>query len=119
MNSKFFRALAARLPLLLIASLLGGVVTSVPARAVACAEGSAAQNNIAVSPSHGQVFYIDTGVSPIIDATYVGYRVTNTTGATLSNHWVSLSNFTGGVVSLARPILIFSLVDLELASMNQ
>ena len=92
------------LPVLaLIASLFVGVVGAVPAQALtACEVGSAAQNNIQVNPSHSKVFYIDTGVTPRIDASYVGYRVTNTTGATLKGYWVSLSNFVGGQVSLAN-----------------
>jgi hypothetical protein len=55
-----------------------------------------------VNPSHSKVFYIDTGVSPRIDASYVGYRVTNATGATLKGYWVSLTNFVGGQVGLAN-----------------
>ncbi len=46
--------------------------------------------------------YIDTGVSPRIDAAYVGYRITNNTGNALSGYWVSLTDFRGGVVSLAN-----------------
>lgn len=47
-----------------------GLFSSTPVAyaAVACAVGSAAQNNIVVEPSHGQVFYIDTGVTPKLDA---------------------------------------------------
>lgn len=72
------------------------------AAAAACATGAAAQNNIEVEPSHGKVLYIDTGVSPRIDGAYIGYRVTNTTGSSISGWWVSLTNFKGGVVSLAN-----------------
>lgn len=46
--------------------------------------------------------YIDTGVSPRIDAAYVGYRITNNTGSALSGYWVSLTDFRGGVISLAN-----------------
>lgn len=72
------------------------------AHAAVCAAGASAQNNIEVEPSHGKVMYIDTGVSPIIDAAYIGYRVKNTTGSSISGWWVKLSNFTGGVISLAN-----------------
>lgn len=67
----------------------------------ACAVGAAAQNSIEVEPSHGKVLYMDTGVSPRIDGAYIGYRVTNKTGSSISGWWVSLSNFTGGSVNLA------------------
>lgn len=67
-----------------------------------CASGAAAQNSISVEPSHGKVFYIDTGVNPRLDAAYVGYRVTNNTGSSITNGWVSLSNFTGGAVTLSN-----------------
>ena len=46
--------------------------------------------------------YIDTGVSPRVDAAYVGYRITNNTGSALSGYWVSLTNFRGNVISLAN-----------------
>jgi len=61
-----------------------------------------ASTNITITPSHGKVMYIDTGVSPRIDAAYVGYRITNNTGSALSGYWVSLTNFRGNVVSLAN-----------------
>lgn len=74
----------------------------VSAANVVCASGMTAQLGYVAVPSHGQVFYIDSGVSPKIDASYVGYKVTNTTGSTKS-FWVSLESFTGGKVSLANP----------------
>jgi hypothetical protein len=81
------------------------VTSAAPASAVlaACAENSSPQNNIRVSPSHTSVFYIDTGVTPRIDASYVGYQVANTTGTPMKGYWVSLNNFTGGQVALANP----------------
>ena len=48
-----------------------------------CAIGSVAQNSIAVEPSHPTVMYIDSGVNPRVDASYVGYRISNRTGATM------------------------------------
>jgi hypothetical protein len=72
--------------------------------AVACSAAAAAQNGISVSPSHGQAFYIDTGVTPRIDAGYVGYRVTNATGSTQTSLWTTVTDFTGGVVSLVNPL---------------
>jgi hypothetical protein len=81
------------------------VVTAETAHALtACAIGSSAQNSISVEPSQPTVMYIDSGVSPRIDASYVGYRITNSTGAALDGYWASLDNFTGGVVGLANPL---------------
>lgn len=73
-----------------------------PAMATACSSGAAAQNGISVVPSHGSVFYIDTGVTPVLDAGYAGYRVTNNTGSTKSTLWTEVSSFTGGKVTLAN-----------------
>jgi len=74
------------------------------ATATACSTGAAAQNGIAVSPSHGQAFYIDTGASPKLDAGYIGYRVTNSTGSTQSDLWTTVNGFTGGVLGLANSL---------------
>src|SRR5688572_3154915 len=71
-----------------------------PASAVACSSGAAAQNGITVVPSHGSVFYIDTGVTPALDAGYIGYRVTNGTGSSQSDLWTEVSSFTGGKLGL-------------------
>ena len=88
---------------LLIPLLLFQITSVAPANAVACSTSAAAQNNIRVTPSHGNAFYIDSGVTPKLDAGYVGYIVTNTSGSTVKNYWVELSSFTGGVISLANP----------------
>ena len=91
----------------LVFSLLGtvSVFTAESANALAaCAIGSSAQNNLTVEPSQPTVMYIDSGVTPRIDASYVGYRIKNTTGGTLSGYWASLDNFTGGVIGLANPL---------------
>lgn len=100
----FKRLTSTHVVLSLFASLLLGATSAATANSAlaVCAVGSSAQNNIQVNPSHSKVFYIDTGVTPRIDASYVGYRVKNTTGATLKGYWVSLSNFVGGQVSLAN-----------------
>lgn len=84
------------------------VVLALPARPAAatlaaCAIGAAAQNSITVEPSHGPVFYVDTGNSPVLDAGYVGYRVTNDTGSLQTDLWTEITGFTGGVMSLANP----------------
>lgn len=72
--------------------------------AVACSEGATTQNGIKVIPSHGSVFYIDSGITPKIDAGYIGYRVVNQSGSTQSTLWTNLSSFTGGVLSLSDPL---------------
>lgn len=74
-----------------------------PANAVACSTSAAAQNSIKVTPSHGAAFYIDSGVTPKLDAGYVGYIVTNTSASAVKGYWVELTSFTGGVISLANP----------------
>lgn len=69
------------------------------ANAAACAAG-ATSGVYTVSPSHGEVFYIDTGVTPRLDAAYVGYKIR--TSSAKSNLWVKLSSFTGGQITLAN-----------------
>ena len=69
---------------------------------VACSGSMAKQNNYIASPSHGQVFYIDSGVTPKNDASYIGYSIGNYTGSTVNNLWVTVSNF-NGVLSLVNP----------------
>lgn len=89
-------------------TLLVGLLAAVPltfsfptaANAVSCVAGNN-QAGIVVEPSHGKTMYIDSGVSPRLDAAYIGYRITNSTGAALNGYWASATNFTGGVVSLA------------------
>jgi hypothetical protein len=101
------RSLAAGL----VVALLGGVVvaTTAPepaAAATVVCDGSAAndQNDLRVTPSHGTVFYIDSGQGQQLDAAYAAYRVTNTSGSTAQNDlWVQIDGFTGGVVQLANP----------------
>ena len=48
--------------------------------------------------------FIDSGISPKVDAAYVGYRISNKTGATLKGYWASIDNFSGGVITLANPL---------------
>jgi uncharacterized repeat protein (TIGR01451 family) len=45
-------------------------------------------------------FYIDSGVSPSPLGMYVGYKITNNSGAAYSDLWVKLENFTGGIIGL-------------------
>ena len=74
------------------------------AAVAACSSSAAAQNGISVVPSHGQAFYIDTGTSPKLDAGYIGYRVTNSTGSTQSDLWTEVGSFTGGDLQLANSL---------------
>lgn len=61
-------------------------------------------NKLKATPSHGQVMYIDSGVSPKVDAAYVGYKIQNTdTVNARTNLWVALDSFAGGKVTLANP----------------
>jgi hypothetical protein len=59
------------------------------------------KNGLTVGAGHGEVFYIDTGQGQSIDAGYIAYSVQSDT--TRSDLWVEVSNFSGGVVSLANP----------------
>ena len=84
--------------------LLESVAPVSPASAavgVDCSASMTAQNGFRATPSHGPVFYIDSGVNPKIDAAYVGYKISS--GSTTGEVWVSLSDFVGGKVSLANP----------------
>jgi uncharacterized repeat protein (TIGR02543 family) len=65
--------------------------------------GGTAYNNLKVYPSHGKVFYIDSGQNQTVDAAYAGYRVENTSSSTQSNLWAKVDSFTGGVVGLSNP----------------
>lgn len=98
-----FRSIAKVLTIALSSSILAIVVAAPAKAAPACASGATATVSgvtYTVSPSHGQVFYIDTGVTPRLDAAYVGYNIQ--TSANKSNIWVKLSSFTGGQVTLAN-----------------
>lgn len=87
---------AGLLLLILVAATLRPDVAS----AVACSSSAPAQNDITVVPSHGSVFYIDTGVDPVLDAGYIGYQVTNGTGSPQDDLWAEVSDFSGGIVTL-------------------
>ncbi|MFM6977670.1 MAG: hypothetical protein ACKOWR_03015, partial [Micrococcales bacterium] len=61
-------------------------------------------NKLKATPSHGQVMYIDSGVTPKVDAAYVGYKIDNTdTVNARTKLWVKLDSFAGGKVTLANP----------------
>lgn len=91
-------------------SLLLSILTIIPiqisfapgAEAADCSATSA--NNLTATAAHGKVFYIDSGVSPKVDAAYVGYKINNTAGSgSQTGLWVSLETFSGGKVGLANP----------------
>jgi len=65
----------------------------------AICDGSYTKNGLTLEAGHGTVFYIDTGQGQEIDAGYIAYVVESTTAR--SDLWVEVSDFTGGVVSLA------------------
>ncbi len=96
----------------LAAAMVGGMAiattTATPAEAAALAacNGSSAndQNSLRITPSHGSVFYIDSGQGQSLDAAYAAYRITNlNTSSARDNLWVKYDSFTGGVVGLANP----------------
>ncbi len=92
------------LAILLVLALVYSHPHKAAASVTACSSSAAAQNGITVAPSHGQAFYIDTGASPKLDAGYIGYRVTNGTGATQGNLWTEVGSFTGGDLGLANSL---------------
>jgi len=81
-------------------------LTSAPAAnaaaGVTCSSTMTEQNNLKVTPSHGSVMYIDSGVSPKVDSAYVAYKIDNSSSSARTNVWVQLNNFTGGKVNLAN-----------------
>ncbi|MBC7463999.1 MAG: InlB B-repeat-containing protein, partial [Actinobacteria bacterium] len=77
--------------------------TTANAANVACASTMTAQNSLKATPSQASTFYVDSGVTPKVDAAYVGYSIANSSGSTMSSLWVSIGTFTGGKVGLANP----------------
>lgn len=70
-------------------------------------DGTYTSSSVKVTAQHGKVFYIDSGQGQNVDAAYVSYKIDNTNssgGASLSNIWVKLDNFVGGVVQLANQL---------------
>lgn len=63
--------------------------------------GEIAYAQFTITSTSSPVFYIDSGVSPQLKAMYVSYKICNTSGTNYPDIWVTVSNFTGGVVSLA------------------
>lgn len=91
------KPVAILLILLLGASfLIGSEIASPPTPAQAnngVCSASLTANGITVTPSHGKVFYIDSGQGQNVDASYVGYQVKNTAGSTKSDVWVKVAGF--------------------------
>lgn len=63
--------------------------------------GRIAYAQFTITRTSSPVFYIDSGISPQLRAMYVSYKICNTSGTNYPDIWVTVSNFTGGVVSLA------------------
>ncbi len=63
--------------------------------------GASAYAQFTITRTSSSVFYIDSGVSPQLKGMYVSYKICNTSGTYYPDIWVTISNFTGGVVSLA------------------
>lgn len=66
----------------------------------AVCDGSYTKNGLTVDAGHGTVFYIDTGQGQEIDAGYIAYIVESANAR--NDLWVEVTNFSGGVVSLAN-----------------
>lgn len=88
-----------------IVAIVPAVMPSAPVSAAigTPCEGTSAsdQNSLRVIPSHGSVFYIDSGQN--VDASYMSYKVQNLAGAPRSDLFVGVDGFTGGVIRLANP----------------
>src|SRR4051794_32824355 len=78
---------------LIAACLLVATFVAVPA---AQASSTCSAANDGVAPLQSTVFYIDTASSYL--GSYVGFRVSNNTGASQPALWMQLENFSGGQV---------------------
>ena len=98
---------AATSLMLAISSLALNVATSATSQALVsdvCSSSLGANaNGLRVTPTHGKAFYIDSGITPKLDAGYVAYVVSNTSVTAKKGYWLSLSDFKGGVISLVNP----------------
>ena len=103
------RGSAMLLAVALLATFFQAIEMSAPQAAQAvnssCVGGyTNTTTKLKATPSHGQVMYIDSGVTPKVDAAYVGYKIDNTDASNArSKIWVSVDSFTGGKVTLANP----------------
>ena len=111
LRGRFKKALSLLATATLLAGLVQGLTLATPvlpassanaATNPTCTSTMTAQSQFTVSPSHGQVFYIDSGVTPKNDAAYAAYRLTSAS-TSARTVWVSLENFSGGKVNLANP----------------
>ncbi len=88
----------------LVASGLPLIGTTTPEASAAtlqrCSSAMTAENGLTATPSHGQVFYVDSKEG--MDAAYAGYKIANT-GASRSGLWAAVDSFSGGKVGLANP----------------
>ncbi|HVE24272.1 MAG TPA: hypothetical protein VNC22_02660, partial [Sporichthya sp.] len=81
---------------------IGAAALTVPAPAASATPlPTCLTAGIGVASLGGPNFYIDSGASPEFRSGYTGYRITNATGAAMSDVWVQLSGFTGGSLALA------------------
>ena len=60
-----------------------------------------ASQNITVARVSSPTLFVDLGNSPPLDSAYAGYEITNNTGSTISDLWVTASNFAGPFLSLS------------------
>ena len=99
------------LSLSILASGLSGIVLAQPASAVAAttcgvvtSSPGFAGGGVEITPLHGRAFYLD--LKNGINATYIGYKVKNTSGSTKEDLWLELTNFRSSgtqVIGLANP----------------
>ncbi|MDH3308253.1 MAG: Ig-like domain-containing protein, partial [Acidimicrobiia bacterium] len=90
------RSRVARLSAFLLMTAYFGTAMAVPSQAGPCSA-----TTISVQRVSASVMYVDTGISPQLRGSYVGYKITNS-GAPITDVWVDVINFTGGVVNKAQ-----------------
>ena len=67
--------------------------------AVAAAASTCSARSYAIAPLQSNTFYVDVASKYL--GSYVGYRVTNSTGISRSELWLRLENFSGGRIAPA------------------
>jgi uncharacterized repeat protein (TIGR01451 family) len=54
-----------------------------------------------ITRTSSSILYIDTGITPTLQAMYVSYQINNNSGVSYPDLWARLDSFTGGIISLA------------------
>lgn len=71
---------------------------------VTCQEAHAtpcSTRSVSVTRISSPIFYFDPSLTPKLSSGYVGYRISNDSGAAIDDLWVAVDNFKGAVISPA------------------